>query len=217
MRSKEHANDYRYFPEPDLIPLQISNDFIENIKRSLPELPEQKISRFCSEYDLSIYESEILNSSKEMSIFFEKVAVSVKNVKTAAKWILGDFSAILNKNNCLVENSLISSNDLIDLLNCLNENEISDPAAKKILEVLWSEDLTVEEIIERENLKQISNENDISKIISEVINKNPKQLDQFKKGKEKLFGFFVGQVMKTTQGSADPKVVNKILKEKLNQ
>ena len=217
MRSKEHANDYRYFPEPDLIPLQISNEYIENIRKSLPELPEQKISRFCSEYGLSIYESEILNSSKGMSNFFEKVAISVKDVKTAAKWILGDFSAILNKNNCLIEDSLISSSDLIDLLNCLNENKISDPAAKKVLEILWNEDLKVKEIIEKENLKQISNEDDISRIISEVISKNPKQLEQFKKGKEKLFGFFVGQVMKTTQGSADPKVVNKILKEKLSQ
>ena len=217
MRSKEHANDYRYFPEPDLIPLQISNEYIENIRKSLPELPEQKISRFCSEYGLSIYESKILNSSKGMSNFFEKVAISVKDVKTAAKWILGDFSAILNKNNCLVEDSFISSSDLIDLLNCLNENKISDPAAKKVLEILWNEDLKVKEIIEKENLKQISNEDDISRIISEVISKNPKQLEQFKKGKEKLFGFFVGQVMKMTQGSADPKVVNKILKEKLSQ
>ena len=217
MRSKEHANDYRYFPEPDLIPLQISNEYIENIRKSLPELPEQKISRFCSEYGLSLYESEILNSSKGMSNFFEKVAISVKDVKTAVKWILGDFSAILNKNNCLVEDSLISSSDLIDLLNCLNENKISGPAAKKVLEILWNEDLKVEEIIEKENLKQISDEDDISRIISEVISKNPKQLEQFKQGKEKLFGFFVGQVMKTTEGSADPKVVNKILKEKLNQ
>ena len=217
MRSKEHANDYRYFPEPDLVPLQISNEYIENIRKSLPELPEQKISRFCSEYGLSIYESEILNSSKEMSNFFEEVAISVKDVKTAVKWILGDFSAILNKNNCLVEDSLISSSDLVDLLNCLNENKISGPAAKKVLEILWNEDLKVEEIIEKENLIQISDEDDISRIIPEVISKNPKQLEQFKKGKEKLFGFFVGQVMKTTEGSADPKVVNKILKEKLNQ
>ena len=217
MRSKEHANDYRYFPEPDLVPLQISNEYIENIRKSLPELPEQKISRFCSEYGLSIYESEILNSSKEMSNFFEEVAISVKDVKTAVKWILGDFSAILNKNNCLVEDSLISSSDLVDLLNCLNENKLSGPAAKKVLEILWNEDLKVEEIIEKENLIQISDEDDISRIISEVISKNPKQLEQFKKGKEKLFGFFVGQVMKTTEGSADPKVVNKILKEKLNQ
>ena len=185
MRSKEHANDYRYFPEPDLVPLQISNEYIENIRKSLPELPEQKISRFCSEYGLSIYESEILNSSKEMSNFFEEVAISVKDVKTAVKWILGDFSAILNKNNCLVEDSLISSSDLVDLLNCLNENKISGPAAKKVLEILWNEDLKVEEIIEKENLIQISDEDDISRIISEVISKNPKQLEQFKKGKEK--------------------------------
>ena len=216
MRSKEHANDYRYFPEPDLVPLQISNEYIENIRKSLPELPEQKISRFCSEYGLSIYESEILNSSKEMSNFFEEVAISVKDVKTAVKWILGDFSAILNKNNCLVEDSLISSSDLVDLLNCLNENKISGPAAKKVLEILWNEDLKVEEIIEKENLIQISDEDDISRIISEVISKNPKQLEQFKKGKEKLFGFFVGQVMKATQGKANPNLANKLLKNKLS-
>ena len=217
MRSKEHANDYRYFPEPDLIPLKLSNEYIKNIKNSLPELPDKKIERFCSEYNLNNYEAEILNSSKEMSNFFEKIAQSVKNTKLIAKWMVGDFSAILNKYGSSVEESKISCDDLTDLLKKLDEDKISDPAAKKIIEILWNENITVEEIIERENLKQISNEDDIGELIERVIRENPKQLEQYRNGKEKLFGFFVGQVMKTTQGSADPKVVNKILKDKLKQ
>ena len=152
-----------------------------------------------------------------MSNFYEKIAQSVKNTKLIAKWMVGDFSAILNKYGSSVGESKISCDDLTDLLKKLDENKISDPAAKKIIEILWNENITVEEIIERENLKQISNEDDIGELIERVIRENPKQLEQYRNGKEKLFGFFVGQVMKTTEGSADPKVVNKILKEKLNQ
>ena len=217
MRSKEHANDYRYFPEPDLIPLKISSEYIQSVKEKLPELPEQKIKRFCSDYLINEYESKILNSSREMSVFFETIAKSVKDVKTAAKWIVGDFLAILNKNNKNISESNISSEDLIDLFKNLEENNISNPAAKKILEVLWDQDLTVQEIIKKENLEQISNEDELLKIIMKIIEENPKQHNQYKSGKDKLFGFFVGQVMKETQGSADPKVVNEILRKELNQ
>jgi aspartyl-tRNA(Asn)/glutamyl-tRNA(Gln) amidotransferase subunit B len=217
MRSKEHANDYRYFPEPDLIPLKISNEYIQSVREKLPELPEQKIKRFCSDYLINEYESKILNSSREMSVFFETIAKSVKDVKTAAKWIVGDFLAILNKNNKNILESNISSEDLIDLFKNLEENKISNPAAKKILEVLWDQDLTVQEIIKKENLEQISNEDELSKIIIKIVEENPKQHNQYKSGKDKLFGFFVGQVMKETQGSADPKIVNEILRKKLNQ
>jgi aspartyl-tRNA(Asn)/glutamyl-tRNA(Gln) amidotransferase subunit B len=217
MRSKEHANDYRYFPEPDLIPLKISNEYIQSVREKLPELPEQKIKRFCSDYLINEYESKILNSSREMSVFFETIAKSVKDVKTAAKWIVGDFLAILNKNNKNISESNISSEDLIDLFKNLEENKISNPAAKKILEVLWDQDLTVQEIIKKENLEQISNEDELSKIIIKIVEENPKQHNQYKSGKDKLFGFFVGQVMKETQGSADPKIVNEILRKKLNQ
>ena len=217
MRSKEHANDYRYFPEPDLIPLKISSEYIQSVKEKLPELPEQKIKRFCSDYLINEYESKILNSSREMSVFFETIAKSVKDVKTAAKWIVGDFLAILNKNNKNISESNISSEDLIDLFKNLEENNISNPAAKKILEVLWDQDLTVQEIIKKENLEQISNEDELLKIIMKIIEENPKQHNQYKSGKDKLFGFFVGQVMKETQGSADPKIVNEILRKELNQ
>ena len=217
MRSKEHANDYRYFPEPDLIPLKISSEYIQSVKEKLPELPEQKIKRFCSDYLINEYESKILNSSREMSVFFETIAKSVKDVKTAAKWIVGDFLAILNKNNKNISESNISSEDLIDLFKNLEENNISNPAAKKILEVLWDQDLTVQEIIKKENLEQISNEDELLKIIMKIIEENPKQHNQYKSGKDKLFGFFVGQVMKETQGSADPKIVNELLRKELNQ
>ena len=152
-----------------------------------------------------------------MSVFFETIAKYVKDVKTASKWIVGDFLAILNKNNKNISESNISSEDLIDLFKNLEENNISNPAAKKILEVLWDQDLTVQEIIKKENLEQISNEDELLKIIMKIIEENPKQHNQYKSGKDKLFGFFVGQVMKETQGSADPKVVNEILRKELNQ
>jgi aspartyl-tRNA(Asn)/glutamyl-tRNA(Gln) amidotransferase subunit B len=217
MRSKEHANDYRYFPDPDLIPIKITNEKIQEIKESLPELPEQKIIRFMEDYEISNYESKNLNSSKELSHFFEIVADKVSSAELAAKWILGDLTAILNKNNSNIKDSKISSTDMIDLLKKIEEGSLSGPGAKKIIELSWTSKESIEDLVKKEGLDEIKGEDEIIKIIDEIIKNNSKQHEQYIQGKEKLFGFFVGQVMKETKGSADPKKVNELLSKKLKQ
>ena len=217
MRSKEHANDYRYFPDPDLIPIKITNEKIQEIKESLPELPEQKIIRFMEDYKISNYESKNLNSSKELSHFFEIVADKVSSAELAAKWILGDLTAILNKNNLNIKDSKISSTDMIDLLKKIEEGSLSGPGAKKIIELSWSSEESIDDLVKKEGLDEIKGEDEIIKIIDEIIKNNSKQHEQYIQGKEKLFGFFVGQVMKETKGSADPKQVNELLSKKLKQ
>ena len=217
MRSKEHANDYRYFPDPDLIPIKITNEKIQEIKESLPELPEQKIIRFMEDYEISNYESKNLNSSKELSHFFEIVADKVSSAELAAKWILGDLTAILNKNNLNIKDSKISSTDMIDLLKKIEEGSLSGPGAKKIIELSWTSKESIDDLVKKEGLDEIKGEDEIIKIIDEIIKNNSKQHEQYIQGKEKLFGFFVGQVMKETKGSADPKKVNELLSKKLKQ
>jgi aspartyl-tRNA(Asn)/glutamyl-tRNA(Gln) amidotransferase subunit B len=217
MRSKEHANDYRYFPDPDLIPIKITNEKIQEIKESLPELPEQKIIRFMEDYKISNYESKNLNSSKELSHFFEIVADKVSSAELAAKWILGDLTAILNKNNSNIKDSKISSTDMVDLLKKIEEGSLSGPGAKKIIELSWTSKESIEDLVKNEGLDEIKGEDEIIKIIDEIIKNNSKQHEQYIQGKEKLFGFFVGQVMKETKGSADPKQVNELLSKKLKQ
>ena len=217
MRSKEHANDYRYFPDPDLIPIKISENKINDIKNSLPELPEQKINRFVKDYKISDYESKNLNSSKELSQFFESVAKKVSSPELAAKWILGDLMAILNRENCSIKNSKISSENMVDLINKIEKGLLSGPGAKKVIELSWSSDESVENLMKNEGLDEIKSEKEIIEIIEKIINDNSKQYEQYLNGKEKLFGFFVGQVMKETKGSADPKEVNKLLIQRLKQ
>ena len=217
MRSKEHANDYRYFPDPDLIPIKISENRINDIKNSLPELPEQKINRFVKDYKISDYESKNLNSSKELSQFFESVAKKVSSPELAAKWILGDLMAILNRKNCSIKNSKISLENMVDLINKIEKGLLSGPGAKKVIELSWSSDESVENLMKNEGLDQIKSEKEIIEIIEKIIKDNSKQYEQYLNGKEKLFGFFVGQVMKETKGSADPKEVNKLLIQRLKQ
>ena len=217
MRSKEHANDYRYFPDPDLIPIKISENKINDIKNSLPELPEQKISRFVKDYKISDYESKNLNSSKELSQFFESVAKKVSSPELAAKWILGDLMAILNRENCSIKNSKISSENMVDLINKIEKGLLSGPGAKKVIELSWSSDESIENLMKNEGLDEIKSEKEIIEIIEKIIKDNSKQYEQYLNGKEKLFGFFVGQVMKETKGSVDPKEVNKLLIQRLKQ
>ena len=217
MRSKEHANDYRYFPDPDLIPVKISKEKIQEIQKTLPELPEQKISRFIKDYKISEYESKNLNVSKELSSFFEKVAKKISSPELAAKWILGDLMAILNKNNSEIKDSKISSKDMIDLLSRLEEGSLSGPGAKKIIELCWLSNESIDVLIKKEGFDEVKGEDELLEIITKIIRDNPKQFDQYLNGKDKLFGFFVGQVMKETKGNADPKLVNELLNKKLKQ
>ena len=216
MRSKEEANDYRYFPEPDIIPIQITSDQIQKIKNELPELPDEKKERFINELGLSEYDARNLTYDLELADFFEKTLVNIDDPKLVANWILGDFSSILNKFDVEANNSKVDAVKFAELLTYLKEEKISGQATKKVLENIWENpDLSVSKSIQDLGLEQISDDNEIEEIIEKVINNNPDQKEQFLSGKDRLFGFFVGQVMKESKGKANPKLVNEILKKKL--
>ena len=216
MRSKEEANDYRYFPEPDIIPIQITSDLIQRIKNKLPELPDEKKERFKNELGLSEYDARNLTYDLELADFYEKTLVNIDDPKLLANWILGDFSALLNKFDEEVNNSKVDAVKFAELLTYLKEEKISGQAAKKVLENIWENpDISVSKSIQDLGLEQISDDNEIEEIIEKVISNNPDQKEKFLSGKDRLFGFFVGQVMKESKGKANPKLVNEILKKKL--
>ncbi len=215
MRSKEFANDYRYFPEPDLLPVVISDREMQDIKDSFPELPNEKEIRFESEFGLSAYDSKILASSKSMADFFEASAKELKNYPLLANWLIGEISAFLNKDVIEINESKLTPENLAMLINRIDDQTISGKIAKSIFEEMCSSGKTPDEIIDSQGLQQISDDGEIEKIINAVIEGNPTQVEGYKNGKDKLFGFFVGQVMKETQGKANPQVVNELLKKKL--
>ncbi len=216
MRLKEEANDYRYFPDPDLLPLVISEEEIEAVRGTLPELPDQKRERFCSEYKLSDYDARVLTTSREMAAYFEAVVeASGGEPKVAANWVAGELSAALNQSGRDIGESKVSAAALAGLLKRIVDHTISGKIAKEVFAALWDGEGDADDIIEQRGLRQITDSAAIEKIIDEVIAANPGQLEQFRGGKDKLFGFFVGQVMKATQGKANPGQVNQLLKKKL--
>ena len=215
LRSKEDAHDYRYFPEPDLLPVVISDREMQDIKDSFPELPNEKEIRFESEFGLSAYDSKILASSKSMADFFEASAKELKNYPLLANWLIGEISAFLNKDVIEINESKLTPENLAMLINRIDDQTISGKIAKSIFEEMCSSGKTPDEIIDSQGLQQISDDGEIEKIINAVIEDNPTQVEGYKNGKDKLFGFFVGQVMKETQGKANPQVVNELLKKKL--
>lgn len=217
MRSKEEANDYRYFPDPDLLPVEISDEYIQNIRKQLPELPQQKRERFQKEYELSAYDSGILVSSRELADYFETVVKKSKvSAKLAANWINGELAAALNRNNLEIEQSPISSDRLAGLLQRIADNTISGKIAKTVFEKLWKNSAaSADEIIEQQGLRQVTDLTAIEKLIDEIMAANPSQLAEYRSGKDKLFGFFVGQVMKVSGGKANPQQLNELLKKKL--
>jgi aspartyl-tRNA(Asn)/glutamyl-tRNA(Gln) amidotransferase subunit B len=217
MRSKEEANDYRYFPEPDLIPIQISKDQINDIRKNLPELPEMMKERFIKSYALTDENAELVTINKETASFFEDVLSYEVSPKNAVNWITGDLFALLNKNETDISESKVSPKHIAEIIQNIENQNISGPSAKKLIEILWSDGGEVQELIQKEGLEQISNDSEIERILDEVISENQKQYEQLKEGKDRLQGFFVGQVMKKTSGSASPQVVNKLLKEKLSR
>ena len=217
MRSKEEANDYRYFPEPDLIPIRISKDLVNEIKQNLPELPEELKKRFIDSYNLSDEDADLIIANKETASFFEGVLSHNVSAKSAVNWITGDLFALMNKNDISILDSKITPEHIAEIIKNTDNQKISGPSAKKLLELLWDSGGDVEKIIIKEGLEQISNDNQVEKILDEVILENQKQFLQLKEGKDRLQGFFVGQVMKKTSGSASPQVVNKLLKEKLSK
>ena len=214
MRSKEDAHDYRYFPDPDLLPLELKNDFIEKIKSEIPELPDEKKKRFIDKFNLSSYEANILVSDKETSAYFEKV-IKNSDVKLATNWITGELFALLNEKDLEITQSPISSENLSKLINLIKNGTISGKIAKTVFELMANEDKDPRKIVEEKGLKQESNPKALESLIVKVIAENPDKVKEYKSGKEKLFGFFVGQVMKASDGKANPKLVNDILKKKL--
>ena len=218
MRSKEDANDYRYFPDPDLLPLEISTEFIRQVRETLPELPLAKRERFVTEFSLNEYEAKVLTSSKSLANFYEEVVdiAGNKNAKLAANLVLGEVNAALNKANLDIEDAPITPKQLAKLIKRITDNTISGKIAKTVFESMWQSKNDPDDIIEQQGLKQVTDSNAIEKIIDTVISSNQKQVEEYRNGKEQVFGFFVGQVMKASQGKANPDQVNKLLKEKLS-
>jgi aspartyl-tRNA(Asn)/glutamyl-tRNA(Gln) amidotransferase subunit B len=217
MRSKEEANDYRYFPDPDLLPVEIDTAFIEQVRAELPELPDAKKHRFVDEYGFSADDAGVLTASRELADYFETAAKEVEGgAKSVANWVLGDLSAALNRNAVDITASPIPAEALGGLVLRIQDNTISGKIAKEVFEAMWNKEGTADEIIEKKGLKQITDTSAIEPIIDEIIANNPKQLEQYRAGKEKLMGFFVGQVMKASKGKANPGQVNEILKKKLS-
>ena len=215
MRSKEDAHDYRYFPDPDLLPLNIDKKLVENIKKNLPELPDQKKERFINQYTLTPYEANILVSEKEISDYFEEV-VKTSDQKLAKNWIMGDLFASLNEKNIPISDSPVSSNKMSQLIDSISSGVISGRTAKEVFEVMKETGEEPKKIIESKGLQQQSDPKKLEKIIDKIIVDNKDKVMQYKSGKDKLFGFFVGQAMKASDGKANPKLVNEILKKKLN-
>ena len=217
MRSKEEAFDYRYFPDPDLLPMKISEAMIEEIKASLPELPNAKRARFVQQYGLSSYDAGVLTASRAMAAYFEHVVdqVGAKDAKAAANWVMGDLAGALKRDGLEITHSPVSADRLAGLVARIADNTISGKIAKEVFEAMWAGEGDADAIIEARGLKQITDSGAIEKIIDDIIAANPEQLAQYRSGKDKLFSFFVGQAMKATQGRANPQQLNDLLKKKL--
>jgi len=214
MRSKEDAHDYRYFPDPDLLPLEVADDFIENLKSEIPELPDEKKKRFIEKFKLSPYEANILVSDIETSNYFENV-IKKSDVKLATNWIIGELFAALNEKNLEITESPISAGNLSKLINLIKDGTISGKIAKTVFEQMMEGDKDPQKIVEEKGLKQESDPKALEALIDKVIDDNRDKATEYKSGKVKLFGFFVGQVMKVSGGKANPQLVNEILKKKL--
>jgi aspartyl-tRNA(Asn)/glutamyl-tRNA(Gln) amidotransferase subunit B len=216
MRSKEEANDYRYFPDPDLLPVEIDEAYIEAVRKTLPELPDAKRQRFIDDYGLKEADAEILTVGRALADYFEVVAGKTSaKPQIAANWVIGDLSGLLNKENLDIEASKIGAESLAGLLDRIEDNTISGKIAKEVFEAMWAGEGSADEIIDAKGLKQITDTSAIEGIVDAVIEANPSQVAEYKAGKDKLIGFFVGQVMKETGGKANPGQVNQILKKKL--
>ena len=214
MRSKEDAHDYRYFPDPDLLPLKIEQKLIDDLKKTLPELPDNKKERFINDYGLNSYEANVLVSEKNISDYYEEVA-KLSDKKLAATWMMGDLFAMLNDKGLNISNSPISAKNFAELVRSIKSGEISGRIAKEVFEIMVESGENPKKIIESKGMKQQSDPKELEKIINEILTKNKDKVDQYKSGKEKLFGFFVGQVMKQSGGKANPQLTNEILKKLL--
>ena len=220
MRSKEEANDYRYFPCPDLLPVEIDDDYINALRDALPELPDARQARFVESYNLSSYDAGILSGDTTMAAYFEETASACDDAKLAANWLMGDVSAKLNNDELNIKQCPVSAAQLGQLIMRIKDNTISGKIAKQVFEVMWADQGDVDDIIEAKGLKQLSDTDALAAMVDEVIANNPEQVDNFRNADEgkrkKMTGFFVGQIMKASKGQANPGMVNKILMAKLN-
>jgi aspartyl-tRNA(Asn)/glutamyl-tRNA(Gln) amidotransferase subunit B len=217
MRSKEEANDYRYFPDPDLLPVELDAAYIESVRATLPELPDQKAARLASQYGLSAYDAGVLTASRELAAYYEDVVREVPGApKLAANWVMGELAAALNKENLDISSGRLPATQLAGLLQRIADQTISGKIAKEVFEAMWAEGGSADALIEAKGLRQITDTSAIERVIDEVLAGNPGQLAEFRAGKDKLFGFFVGQVMKATGGKANPAQLNELLKKKLS-
>jgi aspartyl-tRNA(Asn)/glutamyl-tRNA(Gln) amidotransferase subunit B len=218
MRSKEDAHDYRYFPDPDLLPLEVTDEFIEKLKADIPELPDAKKKRFIDQFKVSAYEATILVSDIDTAKYFEEVVVKMgknQDIKLAVNWITGELFAVLNNKNLEISESPISAKNLAKLVNLIKNGTISGKIAKTIFELMIDGDKDPQIIVEEKGLKQESDPKALEALIDKIINDNREKAIEYKQGKEKLFGFFVGQAMKVSGGKANPQLINDILKKKL--
>jgi aspartyl-tRNA(Asn)/glutamyl-tRNA(Gln) amidotransferase subunit B len=218
MRSKEEANDYRYFPDPDLLPIELDESFIEGVRAELPELPGAKQTRFVADYGIKADDVVTLTGSREMADYFEALAGALKaDAQLAANWIIGELSGALNRDGIGIGASRVSPEALAGLLERIRDNTISGKIAKEVFEAMWQGEGSADQIIESRGLRQISDTGQLDKIVGEVLAAHPEQVEQYKAGKHKVLGFLVGQIMKATQGKANPAQINEILRSKLNQ
>jgi aspartyl-tRNA(Asn)/glutamyl-tRNA(Gln) amidotransferase subunit B len=216
MRSKEEANDYRYFPDPDLLPVAVDEAFIAGVRKSLPELPDQKAARFAAAFGLSAYDAAVLTVSRELGDYFEAVVKEFpQDPKLAANWVMGELAAALNRDGIDIGQSKLNATRVAGLLNRIADGTISGKIAKEVFEAMWATGADADSVIAEKGLKQISDPAAIEQAIDAVMAKSPGQLADYRAGKDKLFGYFVGQVMKATGGKANPAQLNELLKKKL--
>lgn len=215
MRSKEDAHDYRYFPDPDLLPVLITDDMLNAAKANMPELPQEMAVRFIEQYEVSTYDARLLTANRTQADWFEQAASNSGHGKLVANWMLGEMSAALNKNALDISESPINAERLTGLIRRIADNTLSNKLAKQVFEAMWSSDLSADDIIERDGLKQMTDSGAIEKIIDEVLTNNQKSVEEFKSGKEKAFNALVGQVMKASRGKANPQQVQSLLRDKL--
>ena len=215
MRSKEEAHDYRYFPDPDLVPLVISDDWVEDVRLSLPELPDLKRERYVRDMGLSAYDAEVLTAGRELAEYFEACVLLHPQAKTVANWVMGEVTRSLNEENLSIKDALVTPALLADLLKLVESGTISGKIAKTVFDEMWKTGHSPDRIVEEKGLVQVSDTVEIEKIIDEVLSKESGKVEEYRSGKDKLFGFFVGQVMRASKGKANPGVVNEILLKKL--
>ena len=216
MRSKEEANDYRYFPDPDLLPVEISEEFLAAVRDAMPELPKAKVTRFGEQYGLKQADIEVLTTSRATADYFETVAANMGEAKLAANWVSGELGAALNRDNLDIADSKVDAGALAGLLKRIQDNTISGKIAKEVFTVMWEEGGDADSIIDSKGLKQITDSGELEALVDKVIADNPEQVEQLRAGKDKVLGFFVGQIMKATQGKANPGQINQILRDKLS-